>query len=312
MKIVQISQIGNFKKVIEECDILICGCGYEERCIAFVKEHIDVLKKVQHKYAFSYTSPKVQKLEEHKNYFSHMNFYLHHIVKQEDIDASLEKIFEENSDKAQLKILVDYSSMERQWYSRILNFLSKYRNHTILNLFCCFTYCIPEFTSDSSDKKFAINGIEALPGFSSISIPDKPTALIVGLGTNEKALASLRYFADIDYIHYFYTNSSYVPNLKDKYHMLWNRYAPEQMHEYELKNMVPVFNSLCDIYNSLKDEYRLVIISCGPKPFTLMSLLFAQIYGIDVWYMKNNLSTHYIPKKSLGDYITFGIEYIGI
>lgn len=76
MKIVQISQIGKFKKVIEECDILICGCGYEERCVAFVKEHIDVLKEVQHKYAFSNTRPNVQKLEEHKKYFLSKNFII--------------------------------------------------------------------------------------------------------------------------------------------------------------------------------------------------------------------------------------------
>lgn len=312
MKIVQILQIGNPDQVIKESDILICGCGYEERCIALVNDKIDLIKNIQNKYVFSYTGPDVQQLEEHKLFFSNLDFKFYNISHQTDIDIALENILGENLEKNQLRILVDYSSMERQWYSKILNFLSRYRCGTLLNLFCSFIYCVPTFVSDSSDKNFSINGIDALPGFSSISIPDKPTALIVGLGTNEKALASLRYFADIDYIHYFYTNNSYVPSLKDKYHVLWNRYAPEQMHEYELKNMVPVFNTLCDIYNSLKEEYRLVIISCGPKPFTLMSLLFAQIYGIDVWYMKNNLSTYYVPKKSLGEYITFGIDYIGI
>lgn len=311
MKIVQISQIENPTIFLKDCDILICGCGYEERCTSFVSNYIEYINRIPQKYVFTYTSPKVQELENHEKFFTSLNFVTYPITETECVFNVLEKVFSVTTYKEHLKIIIDYSSMERQWYSKILLFLNKFRHDTIVDIVCGFVYSIPEYVADSLDKKYNINGIEALPGFSSISIPDKPTALIVGLGTNEKALSSLRYFADIDYVHYFCTDSRFVPSLKDMYQMLWNRYSSDRMHEYDLKNMVSVFNTLCDIYNTIKEKYRLVVISCGPKPFTLMSLFFAQIYGIDVWYMKNNLSNHSVVKKSIGEYICLGVEYMG-
>lgn len=312
MKLVQITQFSTDEDLIYDCDLLICGCGYEDRCASFVKKNLDKIQRVSSKYVLSYSFPLIPKIDEHKTFFSCQGFKEYVIKEPHDVTLALSDIFTKVIAKKNFKIVVDYSSMDRQWYSRILLFLDKYRNDSIFNIICCFTYCIPSISINSDDKKFSITGLEALSGFSSISIPDRPTALIVGLGNDDKALYALRYFADIDYIHYFYTDKSYVPGLEEKYNKLLYRNSPDMVHEYSLNNMVSVFNTFCDIYKTIKDKYRIVIISCGPKPFTLMSLLFAQIYGVDVWYMKNNLGTHYVEKKSIGEYITYAIEYIGI
>lgn len=311
MNLVQITQFSTDEELIKDCDLLICGCGYEKRCTSFAEKNIDKIQLVSAKYVLTYSFPRIPQIDEHKAFFLNLGFKEYVIEEAQDVILALNDIFTKMVDKKRLKMVVDYSSMDRQWYSRILLFLDKYRNDSLFNIVCYFTYTIPTISKEYVDKKFSITGLEALSGFSSISIPDRPTALIVGLGNDDKALYALRYFADIDYIHYFYTDKSYVPGLEEKYNKLY-RNSPEMVHEYSLNNMVSVFNTFCDIYKSIKEKYRIVIISCGPKPFTLMSLLFAQIYGIDVWYMKNNLGTHYVEKKSIGEYITYAIEYIGI
>lgn len=309
MKLVQITQLSNDENLIHDCDLLICGCGYEDRCTSYTERNIDELQRITYKVVLIYSHPQIPKLQEHITVFSNLGFKEYTISEVEDVTLVLQKTFSEIANKKSLKIVVDYSSMDRQWYSRILLFFNKYNDQSVLNVRCCFTYSIPKLTDETFDKRFSINGLEALSGFSSISIPDRPTALIVGLGNDGRALSALRYFADIDYVHYFYTDSMYVPTLGEKYKKLLFRSSLEFVHEYNLNNMVSVFNMLCDIYKSLKDNYRLVIISCGPKPFTLMSLVFAQIYGIDVWYMKSNLGSHYVERQSVGENINYEIEY---
>lgn len=312
MKLVQITQISNDENLIHNCDLLLCGCGYEERCLSFVSRNLDGIHNISSKIVLSYKSPQIPELDEHRKFFSKFGFKEYQIDKPQEVTQALKDIFKGLTKAKKVKIVIDYSSMDRQWYSRILLFFDKYRDSSLLNVVCYFTYSVPVIQNESFDKIFSVSGVEALQGFSSISIPDKPTALIVGLGNDIKALAALKYFADIDYIHYFYTDNTYVQSLDEKYKSLFLRCPLEMIHKYSLMNMVTVFNTLCDIYKSIKDNYRLVLISCGPKPFTLMSLLFAQIYGVDVWYMKSNLGNHYVEKKSLGENITYAIDYLGI
>ena len=48
--------------------------------------------------------------------------------------------------------------------------------------------------------------------------------------------------------------------------------------------MVGAFSELWDVCKSLSEDYRVVVIPCGPKPFTLISFLLRYILrDIDVW-----------------------------
>lgn len=70
MKLVQITQISNDENLIHNCDLLVCGCGYEERCLSFVSRNLDGIHNISSKVVLSYKSPQIPELDEHRQFFS--------------------------------------------------------------------------------------------------------------------------------------------------------------------------------------------------------------------------------------------------
>lgn len=314
MKISKINQ--NVNGVIssyDPIDVVICCCGYEERSTSLLQYHGDTMVKVQHRYALSFSLPNDKRLQSNRKKFRDFGFTLIEITGTESLNDRYkiyDSILEAIEPKDNLNILVDYSSMNREWYGGLLLYFEKLNADNFNNIVCYFYYCIPEYKGNV-DSKYSISAIKPLAGFCNISIPSMPMSLAIGLGSEEKVLYGLHQFADVDssYAHYYYTNNQHIFDEKDKYRQLLNSIDASQKHEYELSNLVPVFNSLCDIYQMIKRESRMTIISCGPKPFTLLSLVFARIYSIDVWKVYSNISDHYVEKIPSKERVVLKFEY---
>lgn len=307
-----IEQISSLEYILPDIDVMICGCGYEERSTYLVQKEAEAIGRIPNKQVLTYISPDNEILKKNTYIYYNNGFHIYKITGKEDLRQRIQffsDFFNKIDAETNLNVLFDYSSLSREWYGAFILFLEIYKpQYGFIN--CWFYYSSPKATS-SQDDKFSISDIRPLSGFSSFSFPDKPMTLVVGLGKEEKVLNGLQQFSDVDssYIHYFYTQKEQNIQPRSKYDFLFNNIEEKQKHEYSLENIIKLFNNLCDLYTSLQEKYRMTIISCGPKPFTLISLIFAHLYKVNVWKMHNNLSDHYITKEPSGEAVILHIEY---
>lgn len=312
MKIIKILQSQSDENPLTGIDLLICGCGYEERSTALLQYYGDTVKNVAHRFALAYTDPQHEKLDDNRRVFCDFGFNLIDISGSETLFERI-TIFSDilNNVLGQnvVNLLLDYSSMSREWYGAFILLMEKINKEVSRTVNCLCYYTIPEYEGEKDDK-FSIADIKPLSGFSNLMLPFVPLSLVVGLGSEDRVLNGIKQFTDVDssYVHYYYTNNQHTAD-KPEYKKLFNNANVLNKHEYSLSNMVPVFNSLCDLYQMTKDESRMTIVSCGPKPFTFLSLIFARIYSVDVWKLETNLSDHYVQKKPTKDSVRFFVEY---
>ena len=313
MKLSKISQIKDLNSFLSATDVMICGCGYEERSVSLVLREEENVSRIKYKLALAYTMPDDDRLRGHRTIYMDKGFEMHDITGNEKLREQIDfftAYFESIDETSQINVVFDYSSISREWYGAFILFLEIYQPACCSYVNSFFYYSIPNYPGHG-DEKFSISDIKPLYGFSSLSFPDKPMTMVVGLGAEDQVLKGIQQFSDIDpsYIHYYYTKNDHIFLPVNKYANLFQNIEDSHKHEYSLDNMIKLFNSLCDLYRSIEGSSRMVVVSCGPKPFTLMSLFFARLYGVDVWKLHNNLSDHYVAKEASGEYVIIHFEY---
>lgn len=313
MKLNKLTQIHEDCDPTKDVDLVIACCGYEKRCSSLMQFYGLSLNNVKTKKALLFKNPPSSQSDINRKTFEDFGFQMFEVIPDEDYSSRIlliDKLFDDIKELEDVRILVDFTSMNREWYSAVLIYLERYLICQCKRIECRFYYRIPIFKS-TKDDKYAFSNIHPLRGFSQFTIPDKPLALIIGLGSEERALNGIWQYADVDpnYVHYFYTKNEHIFNNNSNYAELLNKIDESQKHEYSLDRLVPLFNSLCDLYSLLSEENRVTIISCGPKPFTLISLVFAKLYNVDVWKLETNVSDHIVDKEASTESILFSFEY---
>lgn len=313
MKLNSITQCTPDVNPVEGVDLIIGCCGYEMRCTSLLQHYGDIVKSVKHKKGIVFSAPTCEETQQNRSKFTESGFDLIEVATNDDYNHRMriiERMFECINTENSLTVLIDYTSMNREWYSTILLYLDLYSNNYTRNLECRFYYREPKHI-DKKDEYFSFSCIHPIEGFAQFSIPDKPLALIIGLGSEERALNGILQFADVDreYVHYYYTNNKHVFNEASSYTDIFDKISESNKHEYKLDKMIPLFNSLCDLNNLLSETNRVVIISCGPKPFTLISLVFAKLYNVDVWKLDTNISDHIVEKEASDDFVLLTFRY---
>lgn len=302
MKLNKITQYPSDYNPLDGIDLVISCCGYEERSTSLMHFFGPDLNNVRYKKAILFDSPECEALDRNKKNFEDFGFQLHKVTPRDKFAERITligKLLDNVCLAEEAKVLIDYTSMNREWYSAILVYIENYLNGRCKRLECSFYYRIPIY-DNTIDDNFAFSNIHPLTGYTQFDIPDKPLSLIIGLGSEEKALAGILQYADVDseYVHYFYTNNEHIFNKTSSYQDIFSRIVDNNKHEYSLDKLIPLFNSLCDLYGVLSETNRVAIISCGPKPFTLMSLVFAKLNNVDVWKLETNISEHIVNKQA--------------
>ena len=258
-----------------DVDIIICGCGCEDRSIYVAKQF--VLTSIKSKLAFAFDQPKDdERWKTNYNYYRENGF---RIVESDGYDLQIitENVIKEINrfvlQKEVLKVVIDISSMTRLWYASILSLFSN-RDLPFSQIRCVFYYAE---NSETSIDNFSDLKIQPIRGYSNIAVPEKPTALVLGVGEINNILNYLIGYFNADRVICFYTGYSGKDSL-DK------MYSNTQFIPYSIDKMVGAFSELWDVCKSLSEDYRVVIIPCGPKPFTLISFLLRYfLHEIDVW-----------------------------
>jgi len=307
MKTKYLKQLNKKELLDLEFDLIIASCGYESRA-SYISELL--YNKCKNKYVFSFTDNTDLKIRlENDKKFIDLGFKsiscegnnANIIVKQ--IDEFISK------NDGTLSILIDYSSMTRVWYGNILIF---FRNLNIedrlINIF--FTYSESEFHLPAN-KDSTTSHFEPIDGFCNLSIPSFPTALITGLGYEKNKAFGLKDFFDAEQLYLFYTQGNgFTQHVKTMNNELIEMTPIQNIIQFNLNDILLTKNILYELCLNLMKNFRVIIAPCGPKPFTILSLLVAsELDSIDVWRISGQDIGEHSNKKASGDIISFMVCY---
>ncbi len=170
---IKIQDISRAELLSSEYDIAFLGLGYEPRC-TYVSKIIN-FDNVNEVIAFSFI--------ESENNISRINSYEYllkkwskkmHMIELEhsnikEVYGALSKYLSK-IDKNIIRILVDYSSMSRNWYSAILNYVIRFfTKKVIIDL----VYSSAEYPKNEDFYDFELGDIKILPGCEGSSITKK-------------------------------------------------------------------------------------------------------------------------------------------
>ena len=257
-------------------DLAIYACGYEVRSSSLLERDIKIRKKI----ALTFKNTNGKQFKENLRKFKNYGFQIEEVGVK-----SFEKIFnilngcltDFNSDSLPVKILIDYSSMTRYWYATIINFF-KYVCKYDVDLYFIYNKALYKPTS-FDDVEIEV---EPMDFISRVSYPEKPIALIICLGDQLIQSAGLKEYYDAEQVYYFYADNENSERILE---------INKSIIEND-RNLIPfVFDDLSStrylldkLVEKLKMNYRVVIAPCGPKPFSLVSLIIASFsYDVDVW-----------------------------
>lgn len=183
------------------------------------------------------------------------------------------------------RLLVDISSMTRAWYGEIIHTLLALSQPQELRV--DFAYAVAEFVPPLGE--YPPNRVAGpVPGFFGLALPDKPTALGIGLGYHLDRAIGLKDYLDPKLTVLFYPNPSmepsYVKTIQDTNREILGEVSENNIIAYPVKDCVATFgmvNSLCE---GLMRSSRVVLCSLGPKIFSLCCFLVAAIHrDISIW-----------------------------
>lgn len=290
-------------------DLFIAASGYEARSSYIAKLKPNTKQRV----VFGFEENCNNDVRKENDHFYSLNNYDYKNASISDdkaIITFLDEYFALQK-KEKVSILVDYSSMTRCWYGSIIYFLKEYKNNITIEI--TFSYSRAKFTSppELEDRTYFF---EPISGFSNLSIPNNPTALLIGLGYERRRAFGLKEFFDAEETYIFYTDKDSAPDfyevIRDRNKDLISQVDQNYIFEYPIIDLVYTKKILFDICSSLNKNYRVLITPCGPKPFTLLSLIVAsELPNIDVWRISGEKGFGKSDRIATGEITSLTLEF---
>ncbi|MBK9103976.1 MAG: hypothetical protein IPL92_05270 [Saprospiraceae bacterium] len=263
----------------DKIDLFLTASGYELRCVA-VSQLLN-LENIAIKISFLFNElDTADSSIQNKKYFENNKFSIYKLAKTNQ-DELIEIL--DNIDYSNIKnILIDYSSMTRIWYHTIISYFY-YRKH-LSNIKIYFAYSIPKYIYNNQTNVQIASS--PLPIKINLSIPQNPTALIIGLGDNKFQPLGLKEYFDAEVVYLFVANSKYKEFIIESNRDLIEKVGLDKVVYYSLRNTEETFYYLNNLSMELLQNYNVVIAPCGPKPFTLISSIISlKLDKVDIWYV---------------------------
>lgn len=291
MKLISNQQVTEEQLDEIKFDISYFACGYEKRSIFFKSKH-----NIESKFSYVLEFEKEARLKtkENKLFYekdSECNFVLAEGESGVEIINTL-NVFFKTCEESDINILIDYSSMTSIWFSSFLNYFNCYFKDSKIkrvNLFYAYSHSI--YTGPLKGESLALS-VDPLEGFSNISIPDKPTALIIGLGYEKDKATGLAQYLDAE-SYVFISDSSYAEEfsqtVKVENSVLLTEVKKENIFEYPILNLKIAAKLLHTLIVDLAQSHRIVLAPCGPKIFSLLCLIESiKVENTDVWRISSS------------------------
>lgn len=210
--------------------------------------------------------------------------------------------FLKSVNKESISIFIDYSSMTRVWYAEVLSF---FRNHNSehKNVKITFGYSFASYQppAEHSSRNLYVSPIE---GFSYFSVPNKPTALIIGLGYEKNKAFGLTEYFDAETFLFYNLDSSdkrFAAEIEKINFDLIEQTPEQNIFQYPINDLEYTERQLFSLCSYLKESFRVIVAPSGPKPFTLVSLVVAlKMNEVDVWRISQGDSRNAVQYKASG------------
>lgn len=277
-------------------DFVIAASGYEERA---PYQYIDLQLQSNRKIVISFSHGQEHPVRKKNDNIFSKNGFKAIILDGEVADISiLEKIVfdikQATKDNGYVSVYIDYSCMTKNWYAYIIYSLRYLLKGYPADIF--FGYTHAEFVPYNGNK--TLNKVVGpLYGHCGLSVPSKPTALIIGLGNELNRIYGLKQYFDAS-PYLFYSDKSYNEMYSDEIEKINSEIIEEidkeNVFKFPVNDMIYTDYLIDNLCKGLFDDYRVVIAPCGPKPFALLSMINSLKYDnrIEVWRISpgNNLA----------------------
>jgi len=289
----------NFEEVVKQnYDIVIAATGFESRA-SFQIPKLKGTHSCKIALSFANEANNNTRLQNDSIFLSH-NFEIANDLTDfnyfENLMTSETKGF---SEKSEIKVYVDYSSMSRNMYSQILlaaKIVSLTKKVTVF-----FGYSHSIFAEIKKEEN--LNRIvEPIFGFCKLSVPHKPTALIVCLGNEISRVYGLTDFFDAT-TYLFYSDTKFDNKFSAEVEIVNEEIIdatdPDKIFKFPVEDLIYTNQVLENLCRSLTAHYRVVLAPCGPKPFALLSLINALNLNndIEVWRISPGEDLQVIDRK---------------
>jgi hypothetical protein len=297
MKMIQIKQL-HFTEISKKpFDIFIASSGFERRASHQASRYFGACPQ---KIALGFSKENTDPIRiQNDTIFNNSNFVIM-IVDGEDTRCSIlneitNQIVEIAKSKGYANIYIDYSCMTKNWYAYLLYNINQLNNTELIKLTFGYTHSIfVPFNGTQTLNRVVM----PLFGYCSLSVPSKPTALIIGMGNEPARISGLKeYFDAIPFL--FYTDATYNPcfskEIEKNSNEILAETRKENIFQYPIHDLIYTFNLLDNLCNVLLDDYRVILAPCGPKPFSLLSMIVSLKSDnlIEVWRISPG---HKLPK----------------
>jgi hypothetical protein len=311
MKIKAVNQVPEDTLRTEDFDIIIASSGFEKRSTHLLTKYT-LNSDIKLTLGFK-TNDRVLNRPKNDLFFREQKFKIFPVEGGDDLAIlSLMKEFIQRTGVHTLNILIDYSCMTRTWYAAMLSYFRFIeKNISSVNLYFC--YSIAAFTPAAEDQSKNLD-VSPIKGYNNITIPNLPTALIIGLGyIEQRALGLTEYLDAVPFI--FYTDSTddnkYSMEVEKNNHLLLSNINRENVFKYPIHDLNYSFHLLRDLCKDIKSDYRLILAPCGPKPFSLLCLLTSiTLEDIDVWRVSAGDFARPVDKIAEGPILILKVTFV--
>jgi hypothetical protein len=282
MELVYAHQVGFQQILDQDFDLFIAVSGYENRSVFLAEKLKD---RSCRKIVFGFDDRK-SVLFRPANDIKFKDFGFDYFELPGNNSAQISGILDSicmTSGCKGMKILVDYSCMSKTWLTSIIHYFSL-NELMIEDSQVYFSYTPSYFDNPKEIDRNQINW--ELPGF--FRSAGKPIAAIIGLGyekfVGESLFNSLKNFTK----YVFYSDPAFdnrfVEEVMKNNKKILKKLNEENIISYPIDNIKETDTLLTSLCMELRLTHRVVLISIGPKPFTLSCLLLASRYpDIHVW-----------------------------
>jgi hypothetical protein len=188
-------------------------------------------------------------------------------------------------DRSSVNLLIDYSCMTKTWYAGILRTLATgdFKQDKIR---VAFSYSCSRFSMPSAPTPNRY--MEPVPGYFHLDLPDKKSALVLGLGYEAERAAGLVEYVEPAETYAFYTDPAidhlFPDTVKKNNSELLKRLGPDRIFTYSMTDIATPSTLLSSLCFGLAKSHRIILAPLGPKPFALLCFLLAlRNPRFDVW-----------------------------
>ena len=289
------------------CDLFLVASGYEERA-TFVAGFLGGLR-ADERVALCFRDRKRELARPHNDaHFRKLGFQLVDAdgSSGEELLSVVGKVID-GCGESRCHIIVDYSCMTRVWYASLVSYIfSRAQGGAVID----FLYAPAHFTPPLPTRTNRY--VQALAGFSGLSSPVRPTALVVGLGyESERALGLVNYVEPAETIAFLAEpaiDPKFVEATMGANAPLIELLGIDRIVRYPFRNFQATAVLLESCCAGLVKEHRTILAPLGPKPFTLLCLLLAvRLPGVEVWRVSAGERGNVKSRKAMGEVIAIRI-----